>query len=105
MSERKAATEGSDAPKEVQEPKGLDNDSDERPLEEHEQDASNETEGPSKLLFPGEEVERLRGANDKRHPGQEKDLWWTKGCKFAGQGDRKGDCEARTRDRRGEKFG
>ena len=58
-------------PKQVQEPKYLHDEPDERPFEEYEQDASKETQRPSNFLFPGEEVERLLRTNDKCNTTQE----------------------------------
>ena len=65
---------GIDVPEEVEEPERLDDDADERPLEEHEQDAADEAHRAAQLLLPREEVERLVGPDDERQPGQEEDL-------------------------------
>ena len=74
MSERKAATEGSDAPKEVQEPKRLYYDSNEWPLEEDQQDATNETYRAPHFLLSCEEVERLLRADDESQTREEQEL-------------------------------
>lgn len=52
-------------PKQVQEPKYLNDEPNEWPLEEHEEDTSEETQRPSDFLFPSEEVECLFHADDK----------------------------------------
>ena len=62
------------APEEIEEAKCLDYDTHERPLEEHEQDATNETHGAAELLFPREEVECLLWPDDECHAGQEEQL-------------------------------
>lgn len=65
---------GEHAPEEVEEPERLDDDPNERPLEEHEQDAADEARRPAQLLFPREEVERLGGPDDERQAREEQDL-------------------------------
>lgn len=61
----KTAKEDGDAPKEVEEPKRLDDDADEGPFEEDEEDAADETCCPAQLLLAREEVKRLLGADDE----------------------------------------
>ena len=62
-------------PEEVQKPECLYYNSDERPLEEHKQDAADEAHGAAQLLLAGEEVEGLLRADDECQTGEEEDLW------------------------------
>ncbi|OJT14317.1 hypothetical protein TRAPUB_9178 [Trametes pubescens] len=68
------STPGEHAPEEVEEPKRLDDDAHERPLEEDEEDAADEARRPAQLLFPREEVERLGGPDDECQAREEQDL-------------------------------
>ena len=63
------------APKEIEETKCLDYDAHEGPLEEHEQDAANETHSPAELLFPREEVKCFLRANNERYSRQKEKLY------------------------------
>lgn len=58
-------------PKEVQESNSLHNHADERPFEKDQQDSTNETSGPSELLFSCEEVESLLRTDDQCEAGEE----------------------------------
>lgn len=57
--------EDTHAPEEVEETKGLDEHSDERPFEEDEEDATEEADGPANLLLAREEGDGLLGPNDE----------------------------------------
>ena len=59
------------APEEIEETKCLDYDAHERPLQEYEQDATNEAHSPAELLFPREEVECFLRANDEGYSTEE----------------------------------
>ena len=65
---------GGDVPEEIEETKCLDYNTHERPLEEHEQDATNEAHSPAELLFPREEVEGLLWSDDECDSGEEEQL-------------------------------
>lgn len=71
---QRAIRRRSDAPEEVEEAKGLYYDADERPLDEDQQDAAEETERAAQLLLAREEVESLLRPDNQREAGQEQDL-------------------------------
>jgi hypothetical protein len=55
----------SHAPEQIEKPKHLHQHPDSRPLEEHEEDAAEETGCPAQFVPPREEVERLLRADDE----------------------------------------
>jgi hypothetical protein len=67
--------ENNHVPKQVQEPKGLNDHPNYWPLEHNDdKDASNEAHAPSYLVLPSEEVKRLLRTDDERDSGKEEHL-------------------------------
>jgi len=62
------------APKEVEEPKRLDNHTNEWPFEEDEDDSAKEAERSANFLSAPEEGEGLLGTDDEREAGDEENL-------------------------------
>lgn len=79
-----------DAPKEVEEAKRLDAHAHERPLEEDEEDSTEETEGATNLVFACEEVKCLFGTDDEGETTDEEDL--VGGCGQLGE-ERAGNAQ------------
>ena len=62
------------APKQVEEAKRFDEHANERPFEEDEEDAAEETDRPANLLFTSEEGDGFLRADDKCETGYEENL-------------------------------
>lgn len=63
-----------DAPKEIEESKGLDGHTNEGPAAEHKDDAGEEADSPTDLLLARKEVERLLWADEQRDPTKEEHI-------------------------------
>lgn len=63
-----------DAPEEIKEPNGLYNHSNQRPLQEDQQDTTEKTYRAADFLLPREEVERLMWTDDKGYAREKQDL-------------------------------